>query len=800
MDVFRSPVPSSEPPDGVLDHLLEGFQVIGRDYRYLYVNEAVARQGKSTRAHLLGRTMHECYPGIDATPMFAVLSGVMETRAAAAMENEFTFPDGTRGWFELRFEPVPEGVVILSVDITERKLTEERLRRSMRALATLSRCNRTLVHAGDESAFRRDLCELLVETGGYPLAGIFGSSGDGALALLERAGEPAVHLASERAAELARDASVSSREVIAHASSGEPGPRSLIALPVGACARHGVLVVAASEPEAFDGDEADLLTEVALDLAHGIETLRDRRRLERSMEELARLEARSRAIFDHLPIPAYVFRRDGERFVLDELNQAALDLVADPETALRGRGPEEVAEGVPHASDDLVHAALSRAVVRRELDCRLPGTTRTRRVALTYGRVPPDRVILHARDVTDQRRTEAQLAGAQRLDAIGRLAGGAAHDFNNLLSVILTYAELAAEPLPASSPIREDLEQIHAAAQRAATLTRGLLAFSRRQILEPRVVHLDEVIDGIVPMLRRLLREDIDVRVHPCRALGHVMADPGQIEQVIMNLAVNARDAMPLGGSLTIETANAELDEDYAARHVGVQPGRYVCVAVTDTGVGMDAATCERIFEPFFTTKEIGQGTGLGLAVVFGIVKQSGGNIWVYSEPGRGTTFKVYLPRVDEALEPASAQAPRPALRGGETILLVEDEPAVRRAAERILRAAGYRVLVAGGGAEALALASAEPGEIHLLLTDVVMPEMSGGELATRFGRARPSARVLYSSGYTDNAIVHHGVLDPGKEFLAKPFSAVELTRKVRAVLDGETGDGSSGARGGGEP
>jgi len=322
------------------------------------------------------------------------------------------------------------------------------------------------------------------------------------------------------------------------------------------------------------------------------------------------------------------------------------------------------------------------------------------------------------------------------------------------------------------------------AGRRAADLTRQLLAFSRKQILEPEVTSLKTVVHGIEGMLRRLLGEDIDIAVHLERALGNVMADPGQMEQVLMNLAVNARDALERGGQLTIETRNVELDEEYAAQHTAVTPGPYVSLAVTDSGSGMSDETRRSIFEPFFTTKEKGKGTGLGLAMVHGIVTQSGGNIWVYSELGHGTTFKIYLPRVDTPVAACDSAPPRVAVLGDETLLLVEDDAAVRRAAERILQVAGYHVLTAASGDEALGIAERHAGEIRLLLTDVVMPGMSGPEVAERLRQSRPSLEILFTSGYTDNAIVHHGVLDAGTHFLTKPFSVTDLTLKVRAVLD----------------
>jgi PAS domain S-box-containing protein len=396
-------------------------------------------------------------------------------------------------------------------------------------------------------------------------------------------------------------------------------------------------------------------------------------------------------------------------------------------------------------------------------------------------------VVINARDVTERRALERQLLQAQKMEAVGRLAGGVAHDFNNLLTAILASTDLLLEKLPAYHPAREDALETRKAALRAADLTRQLLAFSRQQVFQSRLLNLNEVVANIVKMLQRLLGEDIDVRTTLAPDLGTVRADPGQLEQVIMNVAINARDAMPDGGKLTIETANVALDDTYVAAHTPVVPGPYVMIAMSDTGVGMDEATRSRMFEPFFTTKPKERGTGLGLATVYGIVKQSGGYIWVYSEPGHGATFKIYLPLVDQAVPAAQTlAADQDSLRGSETVLLCEDEEDVRSLTHRILDAHGYDVLVAAGGEEALELADAWPGAIDLLLTDVVMPRMSGRELAQRLAIKHPGMKVLYLSGYPDESIVRHGVLESGVAFLQKPFTADVLARRVRHVLDAE--------------
>jgi two-component system cell cycle sensor histidine kinase/response regulator CckA len=516
----------------------------------------------------------------------------------------------------------------------------------------------------------------------------------------------------------------------------------------------------------------------------------------RARDEAEAAERRYRMLFESNPLPHWVF--DQETLAFLAVNQAAI--------AHYGYTREEflamTIKDIRPAEDlEALHGALVKAGENEKLGPTMWGEFRHRRKdgavimvqvtthPLDFSGRPAELVL--ALDVSDRkrveeelRRSEEQLQHSQKLDAVGQLAGGVAHDFNNLLTAVKSYSEFLLQDMDTDDPRRADVVEIELAANRAAALTRQLLAFGRKQLLEPQVLDLSAVVVDMEKMLRRLIGEDIDIRIVTEPDVGRVEADPSQIEQVVMNLALNARDAMPEGGTLTIETANVDLDERYADAHAAVEPGSYVVLTVTDDGCGIDRETQARIFEPFFTTKERGKGTGLGLSTVYGIVKQSGGYVWVYSDVSQGTTFRVYLPRVDgTAVTPESSAPSERVISGSETVLVAEDEDTVRAVVARVLRRQGYSVLEARDGDEALRMCREHIGPIHLILTDVIMPQVSGAQLAQQSGVLRPESKVLLMSGYTGGELERRGVVAERVAFLQKPFTPAELAQKVREVL-----------------
>jgi two-component system cell cycle sensor histidine kinase/response regulator CckA len=559
----------------------------------------------------------------------------------------------------------------------------------------------------------------------------------------------------------------------------EMAPTSYMCVPLMARDRPWGAITLIASDRLFDDADVDLAAELARRAAGAIETARLVGSLERS-------EERYRLLFEANPLPMWVYDAETLRFLA--VNEAAIRHYGYTSAEFHAMTIAQI-----RPQED-VEALLADMQSRGGPGSPTPGSWRHRRkdgsvidVEITAGKVvfegrPAALVLAH--DVTERRRLEERLTQAEKMEAIGRLAGGVAHDFNNLLTVISGYAEiLLARP---DMPGRDHIGEIAHAAEQASSLTRQLLAFSRRQVLHPRVLDLNEIVAGMEPMVRRIIGDDINVGVRLAPSLAPVEADRAQIERVILNLAANARDAMPQGGQLTIETADVDLDEEYTSSRGEGSAGANVLLAVSDTGVGMSEDVQRHLFEPFFTTKSPGAGTGLGLATVFGVVKQSGGSIYVYSEEGRGTTFKIYLPAAAaDAVQLGPGAADGAAERGTETIIVVEDDARVRDLVCLMLSSKGYEVLAAAGADEATELCETRRGAVDLLLTDVIMPGVNGRVLAERLGAISPSMRILFMSGYSDEAVYRHGEISPNAAFIEKPFTDRTLARKVREVLDG---------------
>jgi signal transduction histidine kinase/DNA-binding response OmpR family regulator len=500
---------------------------------------------------------------------------------------------------------------------------------------------------------------------------------------------------------------------------------------------------------------------------------------------LQQSEHRLREQFSKMPVPTYLWEVRGDDFLLVDCNEAAVRCFPGYASTVIGRMFSELFPGTDELRTEYRRSLRENVVLRRivEFDS---GTYGNRLLELTVGPQPPDRVLVHVVDMTERAELEAQLRQAQKMDAVGRLAGGVAHDFNNLLTVIGAHTSFLLESIDSGDARHIDAEEIQKAAIRASGLTRQLLAFSRKQILKPAILDLNAIIAETSKMLERLVGEDIEIVTKLASGLGAVVGDASQIDQVLVNLAVNARDAMPDGGVLTITSRNATIVDDLQHAHRVIPAGAYTLLEVSDTGIGMDAEVRARLFEPFFTTKEQGRGTGLGLATVYGIVKQSAGYVMVESSPGKGTTFQIYLPVALPAQEADDLHvAENVSVRGVETVLLIEDEAAVREIAHRILKRKGYVVLLASSGEDALAVSSAFESTIHLVISDAVMPGMCGAEAVRRLQEQRPELKALFMSGYTDEEILRRGIVSSTAAFIQKPFTLEDFTRAARSVLDG---------------
>jgi two-component system, cell cycle sensor histidine kinase and response regulator CckA len=677
---------SEEQYHRILDTMMEGFQIVGYDWRYLYINDAAAGYGRRKKEDMLGHSVTEIYPGFERTSMFAGLRRCMEERASQHIEEEFTFPDNATAWFELIIQPVPEGISILSMDITERKLAERYIEHLNRVLRAIRNVNRLIVKERNRGQLIQDAGDMLVKDRGYISCLIVLTDGNGKPDIYAAAGmdELSFKLIAEildrgdfpPCCEGVRKSTgiflVSDRDAVCGLCPISRSCAGTDAMGIGLIhekASFGYLVTAVEQGVRADAEEQGLFTEMAGDLAYALHTMMVQKNMEKSEQK--------------------------------------------------------------------------------------------------------------------RKTAEDQLLQAQKMEAVGRLAGGVAHDFNNNLQAILGYSDILISKLESGHPFSGYLDEIQNAALRSAALTRQLLAFARKQTITPEILDLNDTVESMLKMLRRLIGENIDLLWKPAKNLWPVKMDPSQVDQLLANLVVNARDAIDGVGKVTIETGMTDFDEDYCVTHIGFIPGRYVLMAVSDNGTGMDRETQSHIFEPFFTTKPSGKGTGLGLSTVYGIAKQNNGFINVYSEPGQGTTFRIYLP--PNLSEPATTDAIPEALElptGEETILLVEDDLSLLDLCRIQLTNLGYHVIFAETPERALRLAEEYSGEIQLLMTDVIMPEMSGRDLRERIHALRPEIKCLFMSGYTADVITHHGVLEEGIHFLQKPFSRNTLAKKIREVLE----------------
>lgn len=815
--------PSGNSYRDILDNMLEGCQIIGFDWTYRYVNAAVANQGRKRVDELLGRRMMDVYPGIDETPLFQTLASCMKDRTATRIRTAFSYPDDSVGWFDLSIQPVPEGLLIMSLDVTAEHAATRQVARLNRAYAVLGQVNLSIVRATDRQRVLHDACDLIIRHGGFSAVWI-GLLPDGDGPLLGAAQAPGK--LSNKPPPSAEQALSAGAHVVDRLPDDSPwSARYAASFPMIASFKgQGVVTLFSDEKEFFDDEVCAILAEMVLDLSYTLELAeREEQRSDAERQtaihlvlqkvrnavlrmqgeddwehiftlvsqELRSLVSYHRMSVNHIDwekneVVAYDIGRGSQgvrRHVRQEIHPALRETMDVGRAVHRLRGDPRF-ENIGHDIHAIVDVPFLGGTLAMNTVSRRGFSTDDIHVLEQVAQVMSE---AHRRleDLRALDQAQSQLQQAQKMEAVGRLAGGVAHDFNNLLTVITGFAEILLSDVGDNKDLADPLRMIQEAGNQAVSVTQQLLALSRKQIMQPRIIDPNEVVNRTQKMLVRLLGEDIQLNTSLADDIHPVLCDPGQIEQIVLNLAVNARDAMPTGGHLTIETANVMLDANYARTHPDAHSGPHVMIAVSDTGCGMDAETRARIFDPFYTTKDVGQGTGLGLSTVYGIVKQSGGNIWVYSEPGHGTAFKIYLPRAeaDAAVEEPPASASEPAVNGSGTILVVDDHPGVRALIATTLARVGYNVLQTGTAQEALDVLRQHNGSINLLLTDVVMPVMSGYELSRQARRSRADLRVAFMSGYTDKTIMDHGVLTPGTPFVEKPIVPAVLVDKIREFL-----------------
>jgi two-component system, cell cycle sensor histidine kinase and response regulator CckA len=924
----------------MLDNMMEGCQIIGFDWKYLYLNDAAVEQSKQTKERLIGHTLTEAYPGIENTKMFADLCYCMSERTKKIIENEFSYSDGEKRYFTLSIQPVPEGIFILSIDITKRKKAEDALLLAHQRMGrfveaniigvVIAAPNGKIIEANDYYLNMIGFTRKEFESGKVDWRKItppeWLPADDRAIHELRERGTctpyekeyvkrdgsrvtifladamlpgPEEHIAAfvlditqlKRSEERERHLNALLRAIrginqlitkernsknlvrqscylltstgaiksawillldqygktqtFAESGLGDPSApiksmfengslpkcvRMALAGPeivtmknfncecdqcqisciskenLTYCLRleqnrniYGVITLSVQPAFGEDPQEVELYREIAGDISfalYNIELEEERLKIEKDLTDS---ETRYRTIFESAAEGIFVTKIATKKLLY--ANPAFCRMLGYSEDEIEQLKIEDIhtSEVMKRIEREFIEKyQIGETLKHQDIAFLKKDGTVFSADVITTPRISIDGVALSATFITDitekkkvdedKKKLQEQLWQAQKMEAVGRLSGGIAHDFNNMLTTIIGNSEIALLMMNKAhngEEIKELIEDIRQAGGKAAVLTRQLLAFSRKQILKPEILSLNRIIVETEKMLRRLIGEDIKLETILAPDPGTVEADPGQIEQIIMNLAINARDAMPEGGILTIGTGSVELDEAYASSHFPQMPGKYEMISISDTGVGMSKEVREHIFEPFFTTKPMGKGTGLGLSIVYGIVKQSNGYIWVYSEPGKGTSFKIYLPRIEAAVAGQETPIKKPikTVSGSETILVVEDEPMIMKTINKVLSKCGYTIMCAVDGNEALRIFEEHKDSIHLVLTDVILPGIGGRELVKRISGIRKDIKVIYMSGYTDNAIVHNGVLEKGINFLEKPFTSDNLMRKIGEAL-----------------
>ncbi len=800
---------SEEHYRSTLENLMEGCQIIDFDYRHLYINDIAAKQGCSTKDELLGHTMMERYPGIEKSPMFDKLRKCMVERVHQEMENEFTYPDGSKAWFDLHMEPVPEGVFILSIDITQRKLAEEKILKANRVYAVISQINQMIVRTRGKDELFREACRIAIDFGKFQMAWIglvdertklvnpvvHSGVEDGYLSMIKKISigdVPEEHGPTGTAIREGKhfvcdDIENDPRMATWKDEALKRGYRSSIALPIKLFGKViGTFSLYARVSHFFDQEEIVLLDEVTNDISFALETIETEKRRIEGEEALRKSEERFRLISENVADLIAVLDLEGRRVYNSPMYK---NIIGDPNEL---RGTDSFQEIHPYDRDKIkaIFQETVKTGIGQRAEYRFMKKDGTISHIESQGSVIRDKdgkitnVVVVSRDVTEKKLLDQQFMRMQRMESIGTLAGGIAHDLNNVLAPIMLSIEILKRAIP-DERSQKMLETIETSAHRGAAIVKQILGFARGVQGEQVPIQFRHIINEITNIMRETFPKSISIKEDIPKDIWTIVGDPTNLHQLVLNLCVNARDAMPDGGTINIKAENKVIDEHYSRMHLEAKPGRFVMLNVEDTGCGIPPAVLEHIFEPFFTTKEVGKGTGLGLSTVHTIVKSHGGFANVYSEVGKGTTFRIYLPTAKETsdIKPKLEKPKEMLLGNGELILVVDDESSIQQITKHTLEAHGYRVITASDGTEAVALFASRKDEIALVLTDMIMPIMDGTLTIQVLRKMKPTVRIIASSGLASDRNSATGKELGANAFLVKPYSAEQLLETIHSVL-----------------